>query len=394
LEKVYIAERESWKKEREIKTAPSVVGNWTKRPPVAGTPKQVAVWSSQRVVDRFVQDNAKEGGGVWDKQDIALRVKVLRRRIAEKTGDQDLEASSSDEDGPVPKRLKADSTATPGKAVSPKLSTAAPSSIKKVFDFVFYPWSTRKSTSLAAGNPFQDTVQSHVLASGKDANGPSRPISEAAHQGTTSHNALMKQVSKSANRRVAAKAPTLPHFDSPSEGASTNPLPASVPTVPPNPADIEEDVQSSAFLVESNTSRIDAWKRQVHAAPRPSIAPSLMRDLGSSVASTSAHSILDTPTGRLYPALYPPISQRSNAIKALFPDIHPLGESTSSDLSIGSAGSSSSPRSQPINIPRKSSGSVKDLVRSFEESKVIHGAMDKRAGDLRRSHSQSSLKRS
>lgn len=89
----------------------------------------------------------------------------------------------------------------------------------------------------------------------------------------------------------------------------------------------------------------------------------------SSTSSTGSYDG-QASTSRLYPSLEPSMSQRSAAINALF---------TPGDKSTSASASTSSNAGVPI----KRSSSVKDLVKSFEDSGILS-----RGSDLRRAQSR------
>lgn len=124
-----------------------------------------------------------------------------------------------------------------------------------------------------------------------------------------------------------------------------------------------------------------AWKSTTASLPSQSSVSSPTTATGNAgsspvIASSSTSSNpIATPGGRLYPQLNPPYKQRSSAIKALFED---------------TKAASSPGTSSPITLPsRKSSSSVKDLVKSFEEEGTLSRSISRSSIDsLRRIQSR------
>ncbi len=121
----------------------------------------------------------------------------------------------------------------------------------------------------------------------------------------------------------------------------------------------------------------------------PSNIPPPSSNSTSLTTSTPTPVTLPPPTPitrSLYPPLNPPLALRSNAIARLFPDDSPV--------STTSTAKSTPPA--PIAIPSrrvgKGSPSVQDLVRSFEDSGVLKGSLEKEKGGLRRSQSSAGLR--
>ena len=179
--------------------------------------------------------------------------------------------------------------------------------------------------------------------------------------------------------RSTAVIPTAPSF-----GTLSRPVAAAVPisvTLPlPRSTDSTiEAPQASRYRRSappiSRTSTHKQARRDtgISRLPTPITHPPRQREPlqppSSSATSTTAPSsaAMSTPSlassssNRLYPALDPPLSQRTSAIQSLF---NP--PSTCSSVS-------------PIQVPRKSSStsSVKDLVRSFEDQGVLLQKLEK-----------------
>lgn len=124
-----------------------------------------------------------------------------------------------------------------------------------------------------------------------------------------------------------------------------------------------------------------AWKSTSASLPALSLASSSTKattDTKPSPALTSSSTSsnpISTPGGRLYPQLNPPYKQRSSAIKALFEDTKAASSPSTSSL---------------ITLPScKSSSSVKDLVKSFEEEGTLSRSISRSSIDsLRRTQSR------
>lgn len=135
-----------------------------------------------------------------------------------------------------------------------------------------------------------------------------------------------------------------------------------------------------------------------HAGDHSFGSASLLGLSTSSSATSSTMAVMtpaqETTTAKLYPSLNPPIGHRSAAIRKLFPEIHPLGSSSSSggishthshdhghesgegEESFGSV--SGIGKSRDFGIRRKTS--VKDLVKGFEKSGELEALLRGRSG--------------
>lgn len=137
-----------------------------------------------------------------------------------------------------------------------------------------------------------------------------------------------------------------PEEDSPSKRAKI----VAMPETPARP--------SKSLEPPSSVQRVMSWvwgSSEAHAPLTDAIPDTDQNALGLSTSSSATSSTvpLHTPTSRLYPSLQPSVSQRSTAIKSLFPAIHPLGESVESSRRVGRV------------VKQKS---VKEMVRGLEQS--------------------------
>lgn len=269
---------------------------------------------------------------------------------------------------PSPKKRRQETPMTPAAKEGP--SAAPPSTLSKVFNFMFSPWSSLKEA----------TVPSSTGVEMKQ-----NPASAAPASGSSILDGSVRHKAKATHLRDEIRAAR------PSERSESDPQstpfavePAlvrkAVPRAPTQwSAQILPPIQHST---ESPATRIKSWTADVSTNAESAIA--------TPPSSFTATRVLST-TPSIYPPL-PSITQRSAALKALFPAIHPLNDSTASNASAGSSTSTASLRSQPVSIPKRSN-SIQDLVKSFEEAKTLDRVLEKREGGLRKCQSSSSLRR-
>jgi hypothetical protein len=300
---------------------------------------------------------------------LLLRVKALERRVIDTVEKHTSEPSTERS----PKKEKVDGIivqSTPAKSFG-ESATEPPSTIKRAFGWMM-GWSAQNSSAVPAkadaplceerierieeaanvskqpeddrAGPEEPTHEMKQVSAG-------RPVSDVAAQLESAGRALGSTEAKDDRRstqhfteRQGARAPFTPAH--PSSSSWTPPLrPGALPSVRPTVSAL------------SLTSTLTASR-------------SLPADLSASTSTIATY--LNTPAPRLYPSLDPPLTQRSSAIKALFPEIHPLGSSTDSVASTSSATSRPEPLPMPTGIKKRDS--VKDLILSFQEKGVLDKA--------------------
>lgn len=147
------------------------------------------------------------------------------------------------------------------------------------------------------------------------------------------------------------------------------PPPTSLPRLSGRPIAVAARTASIKTL---ERTEVPAGAEKTAKAVDQSLAVSTSSDtshLGLSTSSTATSGTFPPQTPRLYPPLNQSITQRSTAIKALFPSIHPLGDSTSSTSS-STSGNTSVNRSNSL-AGLRTKTSVKDLAKSFEEKGTL-----------------------
>lgn len=249
---------------------------------------------------------------------IELRVAALERRIKDK------EASVTDRDegeaSPTKKarRTEAVTTPTTPRAAAPLQPNVEPAStIKRMLGF-FWGGSSTSGSAVKAGS--------------------------------------------------SGKAPVLPVT---AERAQSNPVAVqrSRPTVQSHP---------SAAINRRPMAAYSSTPTQAPRAPTgpPQRATMLTSSFASTAMSSSTYSstTLATPAANLYPrASEVALSQRKAALQSLFSARHPLSDSTGSIASVRSQVDED--RSFARSRERGSFGSVKDVVRSFEEGRTLDKVM-------------------
>lgn len=303
---------------------------------------------------------------------LLLRVRALERRVIDKIENHTSEPSTERS----PKKAKVDGMivpSTPARSLG-VCATEPPSTIKRAFGWMM-GWNAQNSlaarhssagTAKADAPLREDPVEEAVSVPEQPEDDLARPegptqamkqvpadrtVSGVAAQlesaGRTLRGPEIKDDRRSSQQAPERQAPPAPFTPAhPSSSSWTPPLrPLAPPSVRP------------AVSALSLTSTLTASR-------------SLPADLSASTSTIATY--LNTPAPRLYPSLDPPLTQRSSAIKALFPDIHPLGSSTDSAASTSSATSRPEPLPMPAGIKKRDS--VKDLIRSFQEKGVLDKA--------------------
>ena len=387
LEKVYKAERADWVERREVRRLPppsSRFLGWMR----AGKLPEAQAWDAQRVVVRFLNEQAVEGdlSGEWDRwvfgclvdqgrlmefsEVIELRVDALERRAAMPT----VKAHAAEEDERCPKKARTD-VARYATVVQP------PSTIRKMLGYVL--------PGLATLTPVVD----HSL---------NNSVGERERPAVSTNNKLLSKL-----REVQASEPDPPSMKQvaslpataailkrplahPSVSTWNPPLPVmpsastSFDPTPPLPGISRA---GPSLLAQTRRSTLPPPAVPIPSMPMSMPAPPSTHGSQSVSVTTSnlpslTNYIFTRPLDR---PLNPPLALRSSAIAMLFPD---------SPCSTTSTAKSTPPA--PISIPSRGGGResprVKDLVRSFEDAGVLKGSLENQRDGLRRSRSSAGLK--
>jgi len=325
LEKVFRAEREIWVTERSVKAMPGGFIGWA-RMSTFGPPAAVAKpWDPTRVVDRFLDEQGvkvDEQVGDWSR--YVLFGDWQERRLTNRellyTRVEALERHAEQ------RRVKDQSKATepsPKKAkTTPAAQSAAPpSTVRKLFGWVL-PGSTPKTS----------TVKDKPAGPSREEKGKGK----AGDEGQTFRDRLEATQDRPMTQVIS---------DSVSR-------PPTIPIAPPHPSSPAWKDVVGPFRLPIYASTSDQANQQSRPTPR-----TLSAILAESSSSTS--SSYDRP--RLHSSL----SQRSAALDAL------LSGSTSTNINTAA-----------VRVPSiKKSTSVKDMVRSFEESGAIDLSMSVKGGE-------------
>ncbi|WVW78224.1 hypothetical protein I302_100176 [Kwoniella bestiolae CBS 10118] len=347
LEKVYRREKEPWMKEREIKAlpspaspGPSIPGGlvaWARRSTFGTSAvKEIKVreWDVERVVERFLGDEKKEGR-VWDRDMLVLRVQAIERRVsklASSTASTSTSTSITEMHTPATKRTRPNAVShdsavlqTPTVSKSTQESVEPPSTIKRMLGFV---WGKSKTKPPIPSQLHKDTLDKNLFAT-------SIPVNNKGKEKEVLPTTQMREIR-------------------PPHPASSRWTPVAAPPPPPPPTRSSITSSSQAVPIAPSSS-----SRPIPILSRTT--PSSSLDEPTSIThSTSLPSLsLDSTYKRLYPPLNPPISQRSDAIARLFPD------SPSTVLGVSSSTSEKNLK-ELGQIQKKRSGSVKSLVESWE----------------------------
>jgi hypothetical protein len=271
---------------------------------------------------------------------VLFRVEALGKRVEDKI------AQSTATAGESPKKKTRTEVQTPAKRRE-EMDMAPPSTVRRVLSWV---WGTKDAESTK-----DDTREKEdVFAPGMPAKGKERDPTERPKE--------MRQIPKlpegPAVRGMPVKAVAVP---------STTFAPA-LPPLAKMSASTTADVSSGSLLGLSTSSSATS---STAALQTPAHAP-------ATHATTGGESV----TAKLYPSLNPPIGQRSEAIRKLFPEMHPLGTSAAAgaDTSFGGSSTSSTGagRERDFGIRRKTS--VRDLVKGFESSGELGALLSARRG--------------
>jgi hypothetical protein len=270
---------------------------------------------------------------MWSRDVILLRIKALERRL-ENNPTSSTEKQPEDS---ANKRAKVDSTplSTPNKTTFGSANTVpAPSTMKRVMGWMW-------GSSIAESGKKVDQVeeQSERMDKGKGRAEGERPDSFT----------LGRPIDKQSVLPITWQADTSRSM----KQVSTKPVTAAQLGPPPR----------------STRPRLSG--RSIVGPPAGDISLDTST-LGLSTSSSATSMTFPPQTPRIYLSLTQSISQRSLAIKALFPAIHPLGDSTSSTISSSSVGNTTGRTDasfSSIGLSRKTS--VKDLAKSFEEQGVL-----------------------
>jgi hypothetical protein len=322
----------------------------------------------------------EESGTLMEKRDvILLRIQALERRLAPKT-----RSGATHESGPPRTRTKFNPTSftTPSKGVVESARPAPPpSTLKRVMTWM---WGSHATASIVT--PETDKMgERHSLLFRKDAD----TARDGVGISTTVYPPLPLGGSNAPSSILPLSAPSLP-----TNHISERPAAPALPLGPPpmsalprragrpavNPPIYSRTPVHPAISLRQGLTGVrnqphsqgelsgttEAEIFNIRSEPSGPSEPIPVR----STSDASAPQIAS-----MYPPLTRSISQRSAAIKALFPSIHPLGDSTSSTISTSSNGANTTGRSETSflsGLNRKTS--VKDLAKSFEEKGLLGDA--------------------
>ncbi|OCF33848.1 hypothetical protein I316_04560 [Kwoniella heveanensis BCC8398] len=401
LEKVYRREKELWTKEREVKALPGGLIAWARRSTLGKssssfTADKAKEWDCARVVEKFLEENENKG---WNREMLELRVKAIERRVNQiqeqeqkNRKDSSFKSTSISEELATPANKKQRSTTSRETAASSSsylpatpLARAAgegivpPSTIRRVMGFV---WGASKSiTSQTPGSVSAFTTSAPVSA-GVGSSGLLGRLEQARNvkgKGKSSEQGPILPTAMTTSQQSQA------HMEQVKASKSNVPIPSS----------LEKSIVSAASSASASapprvSSRIAELVTPSTASPsNPAPFPVSAATTTNVPVTIPAQPLAQTqpqPYKRLYPTLEPPMTQRSSAIAKLFPDSvsNPsLFTSTSSTSSTRSRRSLEFPISETSVSMRSSngqgqlrrsgsgSGSVKDLVKNWEDKKEI-----------------------
>lgn len=325
LEKVYRSEREAWRKERQVKPLPTggLLG-WARRASGAHSAPKVEEWDGERVVERFLKEECKTAKGEWDRSLLSLRVNALTRRVEAKLAKE----SAADGDRSPKRPRQISSTAVERPAASGKLpgettSIVPPSTIRRMIDYAF-------SFSTAKKAPARSTLSSSKSHTGATPGGLIDKLKAVREEPP----AVAKDVPEVVTMRQAFTQPVT---------AAAKSLAARPVTGIPHPSSPSWE---SALSTDASFTTSGPSSRPISGLPTSRSTPDL---------SSLSFSFEGTPS-RLYPSLNPPLSARSTALAKLFDQ--PPSSQSKSRIPV------------PIGV-KKGSPKVADLVKSFEDSKVL-----------------------
>ncbi|WWC86699.1 uncharacterized protein L201_001576 [Kwoniella dendrophila CBS 6074] len=391
LETVYRKEKELWLKDRQIKNLPSpsstpssVHGglfSWARRSTFGSSSNQPKSkeWDTSRVVENFLEDESAQGKK-WDKDMLVLRVQAIERRVNRLSSSTTSVTSTLQT--PAPKKTRTNLGSSSNTSIqTPQVNKPAnnvepPSTIRRMLGFV---WGKSK--------PKADTVQERKGGNIMDKFEASSSSSSStkAIQPSSSTN-LIKGKGKereilptSQTREVRPPVPASPV----SHPSSTSWTPIPEPPPPP-PARVTtvtstrpKSIPGPSNLINSITSSTSSSS----SSNTPNI-PSITQS--TSLPNFYSSTITSSNSKSLYPNLNPSLSQRSNAIARLFPDTTDTSiRSSSSSSSASSMNASRSERNlkelETIALQKKkSNGSVKNLVKNWEDKGIIGHSTSKK----------------
>ena len=300
---------------------------------------------------------------------ISLRVKALEKR-ADRRGQKSGKVISTEETQPAKKAKKYEEpkrdiarTATPARMTQEEDSSAVsivpPGTIRRILGSM---WLSKASDS---GSAMKQPEQSMKETTSDTTDDIERPR----------ENKLLSRM-----RQVQEPSPKASCTSKPAEKISQTSTPPGSPLTLP--------IAHSFYPAWSRPAPSSLDRPCLISTTRPtgpsSSLPTSLAPSASGSSSTGGEFSISTPfTKSLYPQLYPPLTQRSKAIRELFSD--------------GKRSSGPSSRT-PIAIPTRSgrqSPTVHDLVRSFEDEGVLGRSFGKKrdgqqggGGDLRRVQSR------
>ncbi|WVQ98255.1 hypothetical protein IAU59_005378 [Kwoniella sp. CBS 9459] len=401
LEKVYRTEKGDWIKERDVKPLPGGLVAWARRSTFgmstsSSADNKVKEWDSERVVEKVLAENKG-----WDREMLVLRVQAIERRVnqiqedktkSSKSKSQSMSASDAlatpaskrPRSNPAPLTSSSTIPSTPlGRAAKSSGNVdqfVPPSTIRRVLNFV---WGGGKSS--ASQTPAAALMDS-VSSSGPASNSMTDNMGSSSGSGS----GLMGRLEKARNIQAkgSEQQPLLPTIATGSRAAMMKEI---GPTATPSSL-LGNSIAPAASSASASAPPKSASRSAAPVVLAPSAVPSTIATTTTAPVTTtqSRTEPQPQPYKRLYPTLDPPMTQRSSAIAKLFP------ESASNPSLFSSASTSSSSRSDSrrslessnfssvgsassdlggvgvgtSSVRRSgSSGSVKDLVQSWEGKK-------------------------
>jgi hypothetical protein len=257
----------------------------------------------------------------WQRGLIALRVKAIESRIAQKS------IGSSPVEGNSPKKARtADVPSTPANARKPTEAVEPPSAIRRMLGYVF-PFSSKKAEPTSGGQSKEGRGEAQLMTSFREAQRGS-----TIGEGTAPVSAFAKT---QAGRSVVINPYSPVMVESISKKADIPARPQSTMTTPSASITAPTVNPSSSFVLTHGNSNSYAQRSAA---------------IQAIFSHSSTAAALNTSTSSTH-------------------SVHSVSSSVDLSRSIGSA-------SAPISIPRSGNrprSSVSDLVRSFEDGGVLLG---------------------
>nr|XP_018265263.1 uncharacterized protein I303_01623 [Kwoniella dejecticola CBS 10117]OBR87421.1 hypothetical protein I303_01623 [Kwoniella dejecticola CBS 10117] len=414
LEKVYRTEKELWIKEREIKNLPGGLVAWARRSTFGRSPSSSAVsdsaskshhvkdWDMTRVVDRFVEDQTTQGLS-WDKDMLLLRVQAIEKRVSKLSCSTASSSSSTtytsgESHTPTTKKARtAENMTTPSvdktvSASSMSTTIEPPSTIRRMISLVWGKGkekSTPISTSAAISGTTTEKQQSKHAETFLDRLEQSKAANSSSTISRTKFVDNSKEKGKGKGRQADMAILPIsqsPMREIPKPQSGSRPVHPSSPqwkSIPPPPPPPLSRPHTSASTPRPDSDRPAAGSvatktKEAGSTPSSSgisnaMSMSTSKSLPSlSSISSSSLSTDYTSTGKLYPPLNPPISQRSSALAKLFPSTEIEKNNVIATSKISSSTSAKSlGELEKVRQRKSSNASVKSLVQDWEGKGMI-----------------------